>query len=104
MTSRLKKRDRHEVRRRGKRIFRKALYGWMRRGTWEDNLNGYSKGDIHLSEYVPGSYKIFTKSLCGVLGRREWNPRKTTCHRCRVGGSYMQRLEKAIRAKLDFNQ
>ncbi len=87
MSLRLTRRDKDEIRRRGKKALRKALYGWIRGWTWEDNLNGNIKGDVHLSEYVPGSYKIFTKSLCGIPGRREWNPRKTTCYRCRIVGS-----------------
>ena len=102
MSYKRRERDAKEILNRcGKKAYRKVKYGFMRRGTWQDHANGYSKGPVHLSEYTRGSHKLFTKSLCGASGRREWNPRKTTCHRCRHGGSFIQRLEREIIAQYE---
>ena len=105
MSYKQRERDCREILHRcGKKIYRRVSRGihiGTRNSTWLNNQNGYSKGPVHLAEYVRGSHKLFTTSLCGVPGRREWNPRKTTCDRCKRGGSWMQRLERTVRLQYE---
>ena len=105
-----------EVRHRGKR----ALRRWRRGRLWDAPPSSFpglrfgggvfnawyaspnvGTGEVHQAQRdVLWSHGGATRSLCGMWGRREWNPRKVTCGRCRRGGSPMQRLERQVRQVL----